>query len=286
MNSPSSPRAFVIGWPIAHSKSPIIHGHWLEKYGLDGSYEKVAVAPEALGDFVSSLKEQGFTGGNVTIPHKEALLKHVDVVHPTAKKLGAANTLWFEGGELHADTTDGYGFLANLDQGAAGWDKQDGSENRGKALILGAGGACRPIILGLIERGLEEITLVNRTRQRAEDIKALFTDLDLGDKIRVEDWDDRSALCENVDLLVNTTALGMSGQPALEIDLSLLPERCLVTDIVYTPLKTDLLKQAEQRGNAIVDGLGMLLHQAVPGFEKWFGHRPEVTDELRQLALK
>lgn len=280
-NNLDNPRAFVIGWPISHSKSPIIHTHWLKEHGLEGSYEKIAVEPDKLGSFLTKLKDGDFVGGNVTIPHKEALFDHVDVVHPTAEKLGAANTLWMEDGKLHATNTDGFGFLANLDQNCLGWDKNDDK----KALVLGAGGACRPIINGLIERGFKNISLVNRTRERAEEIANVFTNLGHRGALQVADWSERDRLCKDIDLLVNTTSLGMTGQPPLEMDLGHLPDTALVTDIVYAPLKTDLLVAAEKRGNPIVDGLGMLLHQAVPGFEKWFGVRPEVTAELRALVL-
>ena len=276
-----APKAFVIGWPISHSKSPTIHNHWLEQNSLAGSYEKIAVEPDKLQSFVASLADNGFVGGNVTIPHKEAILPFVDVLHPTAKKLGAANTLWFEGDKLHADNTDGYGFLANLDQHHEGWDQQPGA----KALVLGAGGAARPIVHGLIERGFKKVTVVNRTRQRAEALALHFETLGMGKAICIEDWEAREGLLEDCDLVVNTSSLGMTGQPPLELDLSALPKAALVTDIVYTPLITGLLGQARDRGNPIVDGLGMLLHQAVPGFEHWFGVRPQVTDELRALVL-
>ena len=277
----SMKKAFVIGWPIAQSKSPVIHGHWLEQHGLEGSYEKIAVAPEELAGFVARMKEEGFSGGNVTIPHKAAILDHVDVIHPTAQRLGAANTIWFDGGALHADNTDGYGFLANLDQQAPGWETKDG-----KALVLGAGGAARPIIDGLISRGFCTVTVVNRTRTRAEELAAHFAGLGVGEKLAVGEWEKRSDLLEGVDCLVNTSSLGMLGQPPLEITLNALPRSAIVTDIVYNPLETDILRQARDQGNRTVDGLGMLLHQAVPGFEHWFGLRPEVTDELRDLVLK
>lgn len=280
-NTLDNPRAFVIGWPISHSKSPIIHTHWLKQYGLDGSYEKIAVEPDKLGEFLAKLKTGEFAGGNVTIPHKEALFDHVDVIHSTAKALMAANTLWMEDGKLHADNTDGFGFLANLDQNCPDWDKKE----QKSALILGAGGACKPIVNGLLKRGFKNISLVNRTRKRAEDIAKIFDDIGYKGVVEVADWEKRERLCENIDLLVNTTALGMTGQPSLEINLDCLPQTALVTDIVYAPLKTGLLIAAEKRGNRIVDGLGMLLHQAVPGFEKWFGVRPTVTNELRNLVL-
>ena len=276
-----APKAFVIGWPIAQSKSPIIHGHWLKQHSLAGSYEKIAVEPDELGSFIKSLQNRGFVGGNVTIPHKQAILNFVDVIHPTAVRLGAANTVWFEDGKLHADNTDGYGFLANLDQCHPGWDKHED----GKALVLGAGGAARPIINGLIERGFKTVTLVNRTRKRAEELAVLFENLDFPNHVVTADWENRSNLLADKDLVVNTSSLGMIGQPLLEMDLATLPSTTLVTDIVYNPLLTDLLKAAQARGNPVVDGLGMLLHQAIPGFEHWFGVRPYVDNELRQLVL-
>lgn len=273
--------AFVIGFPISHSKSPIIHNHWLKENDLIGIYEKIEVDPQDLGQFITSFAQNGYRGGNVTIPHKEAVLAHVDVIHPTAKRLQAANTLWIENGKIHADNTDGYGFLANIDQNKTGWDEQDQIK---KSVILGAGGASRPIINGLLDRGFD-ITLTNRTKSRSEKIVDLFEAMGFQGKISALDWENRNQALANCSLLVNTTALGMTGQPELDIDLANLPQNALVTDIVYSPLKTGLLQQAEQRGNPIVDGLGMLLHQAVPGFEKWFGHRPIVTEQLRSLVL-
>nr|WP_321442752.1 shikimate dehydrogenase [uncultured Cohaesibacter sp.] len=280
--APKAPKAFVIGWPIEQSKSPLIHGHWLREHGLAGSYEKLAVEPADLEIFIGSLRDRGYVGGNVTIPHKQAVLAHVDVIHDTARRLGAANTLWFEDDKLHVDNTDGYGFLANLDQQAPGWDQK----SAGHALVLGAGGAARPIIDGLINRGFKTVTLVNRTRARADELAALFAELGFANRVAVEDWEKRSVALEGKDLLVNTSSLGMVGQPALEISLDALPTTALVTDIVYNPLETDLLAAARTRGNGVVDGLGMLLHQAVPGFEHWFGPRPSVTKTLRSLILE
>ena len=275
-------KAFVIGWPIEQSKSPLIHTHWLSDFGIDGSYEKIAVAPQELGTFVATMQRQGFVGGNVTLPHKQAILAHVDVIHQTAKRLGAANTVWLEDGKLHADNTDGYGFLANLDQSAPGWDQK----NDAKALVLGAGGAARPIVDGLISRGSKVVTLVNRTRERAEDLAALFADLGYGERVVVADWEQRSACVAGQNIVVNTSSLGMIGHHPLDLSLDALSASALVTDIVYNPLETELLAQAKARGNGTVDGLGMLLHQAVPGFERWFGARPTVTDQLRDLVLK
>nr|WP_321981045.1 shikimate dehydrogenase [uncultured Cohaesibacter sp.] len=279
--SSSAPKAFVIGWPIEQSKSPVIHGHWLKKFGFAGSYEKIAVEPDALGSFIAEMKDKGFAGGNVTIPHKQAVLAFADVIHPAAKRLHAANTLWFEDGKLHADNTDGYGFLANLDQLQPGWDSKKG----GHAMVLGAGGAARPIINGLIERGFSTVTIANRTKEKAEVLVKLFTELGYDDHLQCIEWDRRSEQLCDIDLLVNTSSLGMIGQPPLEISLAALPASALVTDIVYNPLETDLLRQARMRGNLVVDGLGMLLHQAAPGFEHWFGKRPTVTEALRDEVL-
>lgn len=280
-NGTEPKKAFVIGFPISHSKSPIIHNHWLTSKQLSGKYEKISVDPHDLKNFITGFAQDGYLGGNITIPHKETVLEHVDVIHPTAKRLKAANTLWIEDGKIHADNTDGYGFLANIDQNKPNWDQNDPIK---KALILGAGGASRPIIDGLLVRGFQ-IAVTNRTKARSDAIVDLFNDLGFEGQVYAIDWKERSNVLSDRSLLVNTTALGMTGQPELEIDLKTLSEDALVTDIVYSPLKTDLLLQAEKQGNPIVDGLGMLLHQAVPGFELWFGSRPEVTDHLRKLVL-
>jgi shikimate dehydrogenase len=273
--------AFVIGFPISHSKSPIIHNHWLNNLQIAGNYEKIAVDPHDLKEFITGFAQQGYCGGNVTIPHKEAVLAYVDVIYPTAKRLQAANTIWMENGKIHADNTDGYGFLANIDQNKPNWDQNDSVK---QALILGAGGASRPIIDGLLARGFD-IALTNRTKSRSDAIVDLFKSLGFEGRIEAIEWDAKNQALKDRSLLVNTTALGMTGQPELEIDLSTLPLEALVTDIVYNPLQTALLKQAQDRGNPNIDGLGMLLHQAVPGFEKWFGARPQVTQYLRDLVL-
>ena len=267
-------RAGVVGHPIKHSRSPIIHGYWLEKFGIQGRYDRFDVKPEEFAHFVKTLSEQGLQGVNVTIPHKEAAFLALDEATDRAKRLKAANTLWIENGKLWGDNTDSVGFLANLDHAHPGWDKT--AKN---ALILGAGGAARAIIAGLQERNVERITLVNRTFERAADLA-----LDSGTNVHPAAWNTLPALLETTNLLINTTSLGMSGQPDLDLALDPLPEDALVTDIVYVPLETHLLKQARERGNPVVDGLGMLLHQAVPGFEHWFGQRPTVTPELRRLV--
>ncbi len=266
-------KACVIGWPVEHSRSPLIHGHWLEKHGIGGSYTKQSVAPADFDDFVRAMPGRGFAGGNVTVPHKEAALKCAEVVDQAARKIGAANTLWFEDGKLHASNTDAYGFLANLDEGAPGWD-----EGNPIAMVLGAGGASRAILHALLSRGIKQIRLLNRTFSRAEALAAHF-----GGQVLVQEWDARNVQLEGCGLLVNATTLGMTGEAPLEIDLAGLGKNAVVTDLVYAPLQTDLLKRAEEKSLRCVDGLGMLLHQAVPGFEKWFGVRPQVTRELRAL---
>ena len=274
MNTGTILRAGVVGHPVKHSRSPIIHGYWLEQFGINGRYDRYDVKPEDFSHFVKTLSEQALQGVNVTIPHKEAAFLALDEATERARRLKAANTLWFENGKLWGDNTDSIGFLANLDQGHPGWDI-----NAKSALILGAGGAARAIIAGLQKRNIEKITIVNRTRERAEEL-ALMS----GGQVAIAEWSKVSFQLESADLVVNTTSLGMSGQPDLDLSLDPLGKNALVTDIVYVPLETNLLKQARLRGNPVVDGLGMLLHQAVPGFEHWFGNRPVVTDELRHLV--
>lgn len=264
-------KSCVIGWPIEHSRSPLIHGHWLDQHGIDGSYTRQGVAPDDFDEFIRAMPDHGFAGGNVTVPHKEAALKCAEVADEAARQIGAANTLWFEDGKLHASNTDAYGFLANLDEGAPGWDA-----SKPVAMVLGAGGASRAILHALLSRDLSEIRLLNRTLSRAKELAAHF-----GGRIRVMDWETRNTQLAGCGVLVNTTTLGMTGAPALQIDLSGLGEEAVVTDLVYAPLQTELLKRAGYKGLRCVDGLGMLLHQAVPGFEKWFGVRPKVTSELR-----
>lgn len=268
------PRAGVAGWPIAHSRSPIIHGYWLAKHGLAGSYERVPVAPDEAEAFFANLARGDFAGLNVTVPHKELAARACDALEPVAAALGAANTLWVENGRLYGTNTDVEGFLANLDEGAPGWDA-----NPGPAIVLGAGGAARAVIHGLASRGFAPIAIVNRTLDRA----ALLTGL--APVASAHGYDDLPKLLEMARLVVNTTSLGMKGSPPLDIDLAPLDPAALVTDIVYVPLETPLLAMARARGNPVVDGLGMLLHQAVPGFERWFGVRPKVDAALRAEVL-
>lgn len=272
------PRAGVIGWPVDHSRSPKLHGFWLKEHGIAGRYDKLPVPPEEIGAFLKALpKEPGFRGINVTIPHKVAVLPYLAQIDAVAKRIGAVNTVVVQpDGSLHGSNTDAFGFLENLKQDApAGWQADNGP-----AVVLGAGGAARGIVVALLDAGVHELRLLNRSRDKAE---ALATEF--GAKITVADWDERAATLGGANLLVNTTSLGMSGQPALEIALDDLPQTALVNDIVYSPLETPLLARAKQRGNPVVDGLGMLLHQGRPGFEAWFGVAPKVTPALREAVL-
>lgn len=264
-------RACVIGWPIAHSRSPLIHGSWLAAYGIAGSYTREPVKPEDLDAFLDNLAANGFVGCNVTIPHKEGAFAKADQRSPAAEAVGAANTLWLDGDILCADSTDGEGFMANLKATVQGFSAA------GRAVtVLGAGGAARAIVHALLVDGAVEIRLVNRTLARAQALAQHF-----GPRVVPVAWEDITRASADVALVVNTTALGMKGQPALDLDVAVLSEGTIVADIVYVPLITPLLAAARARGLPIVDGLGMLLHQAVPGFERWFGVRPKVTAELR-----
>jgi len=266
-------RACVIGWPIEHSRSPLIHGYWLKKYAIDGSYTKQAVAPEALDAFLSTLAEQGLAGCNVTVPHKEAAFAAAEIKDESAIAVGAANTLWLDHGKLACANTDTYGFMTHLAAVAPGWMKA------GRPVaILGAGGAARAIVYGFLKAGVSEVRVFNRSRARADDLARHF-----GPRVTAFAWDAFETSASDVSVVVNTTTLGMKGQSELTCNLSPLPGDCVVADIVYVPLDTALLQRARGRGLRTVDGLGMLLHQAVPGFEKWFGVKPEVTAELRAL---
>ena len=274
---PRIPLAGVIGSPIAHSRSPALHGYWLQRYGLNGFYIPMDVAQADLGRVLQTLPLMGFVGLNVTIPHKETVLALADIVTDRAALIGAANTLIFrKDGSIHADNTDGAGFIANLRQNAPHWQPQ-----AGPAAVFGAGGAARAVIAALIEVGVPEIRLANRTRARAEALRA-----DFGAKVVVHDWVQAGNMLEAVATVVNTTALGMVGKPDFRVPLDALDRHAVVTDLVYTPLKTALLIEAEELGCTVVDGLGMLLHQAAPGFERWFGQRPEVDEATRQAVLR
>jgi shikimate dehydrogenase len=265
-------RACVIGWPVEHSRSPVIHRYWLAQYGIDGAYEKEAVRPEDLAGFLGSLAARGYVGANVTLPHKEAALRLAAVADEAARAIGAANTLWLDqAGRLCAGNTDAYGFITNLEAEAPDWN-----EARRPVMVLGAGGAARAILHGLLSEGAASILIANRTRGRAEDLANAF-----GPSVTAVDWTDRQRALAGAGLLVNATSLGMTGKEPLDLDLAALPADAVVADIVYSPLKTELLTAARGRGNRTVDGLGMLLHQAVPGFERWFGVRPAVTPKLR-----
>lgn len=270
-------KAFVTGFPIKHSRSPLIHGFWLKELGLEGSYEAIEVAPENFVEFATSLEQSGFVGGNVTIPHKEVAFATVGSRDEAAEAIGAVNTLWLENGKLCGGNTDAYGFAANLDALAPDWDNAD------TALVLGAGGAGRAIVHALQTRGFSRISIVNRTLSRAEELASHF-----GKGVSAHGWDAAQRLVKEAGLIVNTTSLGMSGHGEAEefpLDLSEAQKSAVATDIVYIPLKTPFLAKAEAAGLKTVDGLGMLLHQAVPGFERWFGKRPQVTEALRRYIL-
>jgi len=272
----SAPRAFVVGHPIKHSRSPLIHGHWLREHGLAGAYERIDVPPQEFASFLRSLDQRGYVGGNVTLPHKEAAFELVTRRTERAERLQAVNTIWLEDGVLWGDNTDVTGFMAHLDQTlGSGWE-----QNVGTALVLGAGGASRAIVAGLLERAIDRIYVSNRTLEKARQLTAL-------DPRRVEalPWNSIPEALPISGLVVNTTSLGMVGQPALTIDLAPARADAIVADIVYVPLRTALLAAAEERGLRTVDGLGMLLHQAVPGFARWFGIMPQVTPELRALVV-
>jgi shikimate dehydrogenase len=273
MTAATRPRAAcLIGWPAAHSRSPLIHHYWLRKLDIAGGYVIEAVPPDEFQDFVFRLSLRGFVGANVTLPHKERALE-VSVPDTRALAVGAANTLWFEGGELHSTNTDVEGFINNLDASSPGWDRIE------EALVLGAGGSARAVVFGLLERGIKRVRLVNRTAERARTLAEQFSE-----QVHPTPWEGLSDLLARAELLVNTTSLGMRGQPPLVVDVGRLPETAVVADLVYVPLVTPLLAAARSRGLRTADGLGMLLHQAVRGFELWFGQRPQVTAELRALV--
>lgn len=272
--------ACVIGWPIKHSRSPMIHGYWLAKHGIDGSYEKRAVHPDDLQNFVKNLANEGFVGCNVTVPHKEHAFQLADDKDASAVAVFAANTLWLDGDLLCAANTDTEGFMAHLTVSAPDWKKRDVP-----VTILGAGGAARAIVYGFVEAGVGEIRVVNRTRAKAEKLAADFGGLKPDTRIIAGDWDKRQTLSQDAGVVVNTTTIGMNGEGDLGLDPASFNVPAVVADIVYVPLETALLRDAKAAGHETVDGLGMLLHQAVAGFEKWFGVRPEVTQELRDLVV-
>ncbi len=277
MTDQKIPLAGVIGSPIAHSKSPQLHQHWLYNYGIKGHYIPMDVATSDLETVIRTLPKMGFVGVNVTIPHKEAVLSIADLVTDRAILIGAANTLIFrKDGKIHADNTDGYGFIENLKNGAPNWNPKSGP-----AAVLGAGGSARAVIASLLDAGVPEIMISNRTRVRAEKLKA-----DFGSRLTIYDWVQAGNMLDSAALVVNTTSLGMTGKPEMRVPLDGLQAGAVVTDLVYAPLKTKLLQTAEDAGCMTVDGLGMLLHQAVPAFERWFGKRPEVDRNTRVAALR
>lgn len=267
-------RAFVCGHPISHSRSPMIHRHWLATLGIAGTYDPIDVAPAEFAAFATGLRAAGLTGGNVTIPHKEAAFALVARRDAAAEAIGAVNTLWLEGDALCGGNTDADGFSANIDAALPAW------RDAGVATVLGAGGASRAVVHALDRAGFDQIRIVNRTFARAESLAAMSPD-----KARALPWEQRQDALAGAGLVVNTTSLGMAGQDPLDLDLDRLPDSAIVTDIVYVPLVTPILAAAAARGLRTVDGLGMLLHQAAPGFERWFGVRPKVTPELRALVV-
>jgi shikimate dehydrogenase len=266
-----------MGWPIKHSRSPLVFGHWFAEHGIVGSYVRLAVRAEDFEQVFRALPKAGFRGVNVTLPHKLSALALADEATEAAHMIGAANTITFlADGRIRADNSDGYGFIENVRAGAVGWDPASGP-----ALVLGAGGAARAILFALLDAGVPEIRLANRTRAKAEALAEHF-----GRRVELTEWAERDAACDGAGLIVNTTSLGMSGNPPLEISLAAAPAGAVVTDIVYSPLETEILAQARARGLSVVDGLGMLLHQARPGFRAWFGADPMVTPALRRAALE
>lgn len=277
MSDSKIPLAAVIGHPIAHSKSPNVHGYWLRKYGLKGHYIPMDIEPDKLPDLLPRLADLGFVGANVTIPHKEKVMEIADLITDRATLIGAANTLIFrKDGRIHADNTDGYGFIENIRQSIPDWNPKSGP-----AVVFGAGGASRAVLASLLDVGVPKIILTNRTRIRAEKLRE-----DFGNRIQVIEWVQAGNVLEDADLVVNTTSLGMTGKPEMRVPLDGLRPGAIVNDLVYTPLRTRLLATAEDRGCRVVDGLGMLLHQAVPGFECWFGKRPVVDEDVRAAVLR
>jgi shikimate dehydrogenase len=274
MTETSGLRAGVVGWPIEHSRSPMIHRYWLKELGLSGSYDKFAVRPGEFLEFVARIRGGELVGANVTAPHKEAAFAACDDPTPVAEALGAVNTLWRKDGRLWGDNTDVAGFLANMDEAAPEW-----AERRRFAIVIGAGGAARAIVYALISRGFKRIAIVNRTQERAETLAAHFDG-----STTAMSWADLSKNLGEADVLVNSSSLGMVGQPPLALDLSALPQRAVVADIVYVPLQTPLIEAASARALRTVEGLGMLLHQAAPAFARWFGREPAVAPALRALV--
>lgn len=268
--------AGVVGWPISQSKSPALHGHWLRRYDINGHYVPIPLAPDNFESGIRALPKLGFRGVNVTIPYKENALALATSISDRAALIGAANTLIFrDNGGIRADNTDGYGFLKNLEQSYPDWDAKDGP-----AVVFGAGGAARAVVSALLTAGAPEVRISNRTRHRADNLRDQF-----GAKVTVVDWAKVNDALDGAATVVNSTSLGMVGQPPLKVRISAAPRSALVTDLVYNPIQTELLEDAIGRGMRVVDGVGMLLHQAVPGFEAWFDVRPEVDRDLRHAVL-
>lgn len=274
--------AGVMGWPVGHSRSPRLHNFWLERHGIDGVYVPLAVDPAKFGEAIRGLPALGFRGANVTVPHKEAAMASVDRVSDLARRIGAVNTIIVQDdGSLLGDNTDGFGFIENLRQYVPeGWQFSDGP-----AVLLGAGGAARGLCVALIDAGCPEIRIVNRTVEKAEILISQLREAGESVALSAHAWDQAAAALDGAALLVNATSLGMTGQPPLVLSLDALPTTAVVNDIVYAPLETELLAKAKARGNPVVDGLGMLLHQARPGFQAWYGQMPEVDQELRDHVL-
>ena len=276
MSANKIPLAAVIGSPIAHSRSPALHSHWLKRYAIRGYYVPLDVAQRDVAAVIQEMPNMGFVGANVTIPHKETVLGLADIITDRAALIGAANTLIFrQDGKIHADNTDGYGFIENLRQGAPDWDPKSGP-----AAVFGAGGAARAVLASLLDVGVPEVRLSNRTRARADALKSEF-----GTKVQVFDWVKVGNMLDQATVVINSTSLGMDGKPELRVPLDALSAKAVVTDLVYTPLETGLLRHARERGCTTVDGLGMLIYQAAPGFERWFGVRPDIDEETRRVVL-
>ena len=268
--------ACVIGWPISHSRSPLIHGYWLKRYGIEGSYTRRPVEPASLAAFIADLPQSGLAGCNVTLPHKEAVFGMVTRADESTERLGAVNTVFLRDGQTFGTNTDGEGFINSLRSSVPNFDIANG-----RVMVLGAGGASLAVVNAILEQGVSEVVVANRTLEKAEQLRRRF-----GPKVVPLAWDEAADQLAECGLLVNTTSLGMHGQPEIVLDLSRLPVDAVVTDIVYTPLRTKLLADAAARGNRAVDGLGMLLHQAVRGFSLWFGVMPQVTSELHDLVAR
>ncbi|CAO3352654.1 shikimate dehydrogenase [Azospirillum melinis] len=274
--------AGVMGWPIGHSRSPRLHGFWLRQYGIDGAYVPLAVAPERAEQAIRALPALGFRGCNVTVPLKEIAFRTVDRLDGTARRMGAVNTIVVaDDGALEGGNTDGFGFIENLRA-----EQPDWTAERGPAVVIGAGGAARAVVVALLDAGAPEVRLVNRTRARAEELAADLAAVGLNGGVTVVDWVSRETALDGASLLVNTTTQGMAGQPALDLSLRALPASAVVNDIVYVPLETPLLAEARARGNPVAGGIGMLLHQARPGFRAWFGIEPQVTPDLTRFVLE